>query len=372
MFFTVLALLLSASVPATEKPTRAYSEREPLPVDATSRITLSAQLGLEMRRAGGPRPATVEVLLRDLGKVEVPSAWCTQVVETCFAGGVEWAVFLPSVDALAGKVGPQSRDYVVGKAGLMRREAYLQGLPLEQRQALYKEAILSGRSITGLGPWLSPAECALRALQDGMNGLIPDIERELAGRLRSNRQSIERALRLRKALIAPDPEGPLLQLIRRGVERDVEHTLLAVDKRTADSRPFEAEIGLARQALEELRRLNPPGAAERLEAMYALYKPAQERVERERAELLAKQKEGKFPPMFPPQEISRAKGVGGQLAVSIVQVIGDLGDRDFERQVFRERLDGLPILWDRVNQVEKELVSQGKMNASEMVTSEQQ
>ncbi len=272
------------------------------------------------------------------------------------------------VEALPDRVPPTQRKSAVSSAECVKEEAYLQSLPTKQRQALYHQAIVTGRPITDLGPWLDAGECALRALREGMDELIPDIERALDGRLQSDREAIEPALRMRKALIAPDPAGALLKLIRHGVEVDVEHTLLPADKRPSDSRPFEAEVVFAMGAVNELRRLNPPGAAERLAAVYALYKPAEEKLDRERDEMLAKEKAGTLPRVYPRREVSPAKGLTGRLARFIVEAIGDLGDRDFERTVFKERLDGLPTLWDRVNQVERELVKQGRMEASEMAS----
>jgi hypothetical protein len=370
MLLAMFAVLLPANVPAGEIRSQRYSEREPLPVDATSGVTVSARLGLEMRRAGGPRREVLESIL--VADRRDDSAWSGRVATLCHEGVIDCGRFLPFVESMPDRVPPTQRESAIGQAQCLKEEAYLQALPMKQRQALYRQAIVTGHSITDLGPWLDSDNCALRALHDGMDELIPDIERGLRGSLRSNRESIEPALRMRKALTASDPEEALLRLVRHGVEVEVEHTLMPADKRPSDYRPFEAEVLFAMGAVDELRRLNPPGAAERLAALYALYKPAEEKLERERDELLAKEKAGTLPRVYPARVISPAKGLTGRLARSIVETIGDLGDRDFERTVFRERLDGLPTLWDRVNQVEKELVKQGKIKASEAVSGEQQ
>src|SRR5208337_2986683 len=152
-------------------------------------------------------------------------------------------------------------------------------------------------------------ECALRALHEGMDDLIPDIERSLDGPLQSNRASIEPAVRMRKALTSSDPAGALLRIIRHGVEGDVEHALRSADKWDFYYLvPSWPEDLFAMDAVRELRRLNPPGAAERLEALYALSKPAEEKFERERDELLAQEKAGTLPRVYPRREIPRARG----------------------------------------------------------------
>jgi hypothetical protein len=77
MLLAMLAMLLPASAPAWSGPSPAHSEREPLPVDATSGVTLSARLGLEMRRAGGPRREVLESIL--VADRTEDSAWSGRV-----------------------------------------------------------------------------------------------------------------------------------------------------------------------------------------------------------------------------------------------------------------------------------------------------
>ena len=370
MLLAMLAMLLPASAPAWSGPSPAHSEREPLPVDATSGVTLSARLGLEMRRAGGPRREVLESIL--VADRTEDSAWSGRVATLCHEGVIDCGRFLPMLETLPDRVLPAQRKSAVSSAECVKEETCLQVLPMKQRQALYRQAIVTGHPITDLGPWLFDSECALRALHEGMDELIPEIERGLGGRLHSNREAIEPALRMRKALISSDPTGALLKIIRHGAEVEVERTLRSVDEWEGYyHRAPGAEELFAMDAVREMGRLNPPGAAERLEVLYALYKPAEAKLERERNELLAQEKAGTLPRVYPRREIPRAKGLAGRLARSIVETIGDLGDREFERAVFKDRLDDLPTLWDRVDRVEKELVKQGRLKASEMVSGQQ-
>lgn len=378
----ILGLLLPVSGVASVAVPNPFPETLPLPVEARNPVVLNARLDLEMRRAGGPRRHIVEQLLLD-GRTD-DAFWSMKVTRACLAWVVDCARFLPLVEQMPEHLSGDARKSVEYDAGLLRREAYVQAMSANQRRDVYLRALEGFPIGDPQVSWLDADTAALRALEEGHDDLIPAIRRVLNGRLKANREPIEMHLRVREASISRRAGDTLLRLVQEGVGWDVERLLaqppmwnmdrlLAESKRPkAGARHDEVPLGVARLALDELRRVNPPGAREGLKEALTLYKPAEEKRIRDREEGLAREKRieargGQAVTLKVPPE----KALDGRLSRDIVEAIGDLGDRDYERAVFKDLLGGRLTLWDRVNKVEGELVKQGKMKVSEMVSGEQ-
>jgi hypothetical protein len=113
--------------------------------------------------------------------------------------------------------------------------------------------------------------------------------------------------------------------------------------------------------LAELRRLDAAGTSEDLKRVLELYRPAKEKQDRELQEKVAiARSENRY---VPKDEIPSPTTYLSFLGWEIAEAIGDLGDRDFERKALGGR-----TLWDQVNEAERELVRQGKLHQSEMVS----
>jgi hypothetical protein len=365
----VLGAALAGGIAAAQPP-EPYPEWMPLPVGLKQGVVLRARLDLEFRRAGGPRRDTVEQIL--LNSESADPLWGYLATTACLEWVIHCTVFVAFMESRPQELTGDAAKKAEYESTLVRREAYVQGLSATTRHEVFRRLIEGERVEDPQLSWLDPDTAALRALREVFDDLIPVIRRNLNDRLKANREPIEMDLRVREAVISTDPKSALLALIRECVNADVKCGLRTAEQLKKEPPCSDSWFILARKALEALRRVNPPGAAQALKGLLALYRPVEEKWQRDREAEKARGAPIRFheppEPQLPPGQIPLV----GRLSRNLVEAIGDLGDRDFERTVFKNRL-GLPFtLWDRVHEVEEALVKKGTMKASQMVTDEPQ
>jgi len=355
-----LGVMIAGTVAA--QPPDPYPDWAPLPVDLKNDVVRRARLELETHRAGGPRREVVRGILL-AGRTD-DAAWSGEVTFACLQGQIDCAEFEPLVHPLAGKLTGDWRRAVEHDLSVLNREAYVNSLPASARHDAYRQRLMGTPPIDPNLGWLNASAAALRALREGFDDLIPLIRANLGGSLESNRTSIERALRVRRAVISSNPGRALLKLVREGVEWDIKRSLATPDEMKKHKYGDETPFQVAGQALVELERLNPSGAAEGLKDCLEMYEPVARRMEAERE--AAEARSGLIGAGTPEKQPAR-KYLVGWISGQILTVIGNLGDREFVRNVYSRELPGYMTPWDRVEQLEKELVKRGELKASEMV-----
>jgi hypothetical protein len=344
-------------------------KRPTLPVDADSPAVFVARFELEMRRAGGPRRDVTMNLLRLGARVQAPE-WAFLAVRACEQGVADCRELAEEALAVLSRAGAAQKQYLTSAVSHLEAEAAIAAVARSERQAVYRAVLLGhgpGRiAEVSVSTW---SEAAVRALREHFDDLLPEIERTIGDHPADERGYIGELLAVRKAATSAEPAQALLALVRRGIDDDLQRLLASVPGGSATSTD-EFSLRCAHLALVELRESNMAGTITQLRQLLALYASAEVQAFRERNELEGKLKDqGRS---IAPGDLPSPHRARGYLAVDLLETIGDLGDRGFERSEFRKRLEGTPPLWDRVNAVESELVRQGKMKASEMVTSEQQ
>jgi hypothetical protein len=319
------------------------------------------QFRVEMRRAGGPRPWMLEEIFRD-PSWQGSEIWSYELYNTCRRRLVDCNMFL-------GSVSDRAKDAV-------RRQARLQALGTSERRELYRDA-LKRRTHSQDPSELQAADAAEYALTEGMDDLLPDIKRWLNSR--SSRDTIPYLtgpVAVHDALHSPDPTAGMLNILERAVRDEVDDL---VHNDPGHKRPegVADEIIGARVAFDGLRKLNPPDVLPTLKALYKSYARVDESYERRAKELDAKQQAGERINLSLRARLRDHCRFGGALRLDLAQLIGDLGDRPFERRIAYEEWKtcggGLheaawPIPWDRLEVIERNLVKKGTMTESEMVT----
>lgn len=311
---------------------------------ASPRSVLDCRYELETRQAGGPRREVLEGLLKKGKEIDDPM-WGKRVIDACVAELIDCGDFVASAMALAEreKAHPESAR---GMAKRIREEAALQAMAPRQRRAFYLEALTKGFAEED-GVRLDYRNAALRLLQERMPDLTRRVEEESSKWPNSPSDYLSNQIAIARALSSPNPQVHLLVLVRQGVLQP-----------TDSSREL-----LGKQALNELRRLNLEGAAEELKEVLELYEPAKEKHDKERKEVLEKARQENRHLLHSERHRLAEDAYLGVLGKEIIKAIGDLGDREFERKALGGR-----TLWDQVHDTEQELVRQGKLQRSEMVS----
>lgn len=338
--FWLCALCLSAS----DASNRYEKQRYPSLEEGTSPIViLNARYELELRHAGGPRPDRVDKLLRLRSNLEDPG-WGADVIKACKDRLIDCREYVNLAATIVGRDTEDSQTTAARKHTYdqIRREAGLQSMTTQQRRTLYSKAFLQRVANDGdveLDAW----NAAERALDEAMYDLIGSIRKAESDWPMHGWDIIEdRHIKIAEALASSDSKRALLNLVRAGIP-------------TRHGEPPEVT---ARVALSQLRRLNAPGTVEDLKALLELYVPAKEKQAWD-----AQEKAQRLGRALVASEMPSASAYLGFLGRNIVETIGDLGDREFEKKT----LDGR-TLWDQVNEVEIRLQKQGKLTASEMVS----
>jgi hypothetical protein len=318
-------------------------------------IIMHRRFDLEMRRAGGPRQEVIEALLQEAFK-RIDPAWGSWLLETCRNRVVDCGAYLVRAAEWSGKVPPHASEKAAYEHQLIRQEAALQAMTGHERKDLFRRILMKGADHEG-PIHVDDGDAVMRAYQEGFLDLKPEIATANARHKGHDWGFLDtyRALALAKA--SNDPVNALLQIVRRGAELESSRKLLPED---AAQRPALADERRAQVtaviALTELRRINAPGIIAGLQEALKLYAPVKAYVaDRDQQQAAGSQEKAR--------ERVSPRSYLGTLGWSIAELIGDLGDRDFERTALGGR-----CLWDQVNEVEIVLVKRQLLKVGQMVT----
>jgi hypothetical protein len=332
----------------------------PLPVSLNDPRTVTARLEVEQRRAGGPRGDVLARLFREEAqrRHELRSP---DILDLCKDDIIGCAEFVKLAEECVTPTPGDRQKKELHDLQRIKEEAALQAIGREQRVAIFR-SVLRGKPATIVGIPCRWEGVALRALGGRLDELLPDIQDTLhAGRHDKPAESTVQQVQAREAALSKDPVAALVDLIRPDVECEVRWLL---GNRRSDDR-CGSEPGMARIALLELRRLGRAEAIPKLKELFDLYAPDEQR-QRE----LFEEKKARYAPKVPwnlPAEPFKPS-LRTALAKELVFVIGDLGDRGFERAVLATKLDGAKPLWDQVHEVELQLQAEGQLTELELVT----
>jgi hypothetical protein len=304
-----------------------------LPVNPVDAVVLERRLELEFRRAGGPRRDAVADLLK-AGERVATLDWGRFVIRACQERLVDCSGYVEAAVERSRTASPELHRWAESRVKGIRQEAAIQALPSKTRQELYAKALRQGDARAG-DVRVVAGDAVWRATREGMAPLVTSSDAAAALRLAETQPVLRAEIELARALSTQDPGHALLELVARDTEHDA--------TRVGDMK--QGEPAAARMALAELRRLNPAGAADELKRILT------EATRNKAAHAAA-------------ENSLRGAGSSGNLVLDIAEVVGDLGDREFERRMLGGR-----TLWDQVNDVEEALAKSGKIPRSAMVAS---
>lgn len=318
-----------------------------LPADLSSPAVFQARVELELRRAGGSRPDVLKELLA-AGKGFIP--WGNYVVAACQQGLIDCNNYLHEAEAREPK-GP-AESLLSAQLAEIRRTAALQRLRRAERTQVYKQALIR-RATTLEGMTLYQGDVAERLVAERMTELLPVLRQSASALQERQRSTVAPYLLILEALASPRPTQSLVLLVRQGVDEAVRRRARRSTGVTEPNLTTSAEVA-ASLALRELRRMNAADTLGSLKAIIEDSLPGGSLTpERGGANGAPRLLDGNQP---------MASSVG-ELGVGIAEVVGDLGDRDFERQSLGHR-----TRWDQVSAAERTLVEQGKLRREEMVS----
>jgi hypothetical protein len=280
-------------------------------------------------------------------------AWGGLVDRGCQSGALRWVDYVEAARKRVGMVREEYRAKALHEAEYFAKQADIQALSLSDRCALYREAIgtRGGLSAQPFG-YLSSEAAAIRALDEEPCPLLQHIEASWKNWDFAPGQVTRAKVLLAHARHAPTPADALLRLVEHGAANEAAMLQAAARGLPAPERNDLAQLA-AEYAIAELRRLNPPGVVERLKPILALYTP----------------------PVPTPTPVDRPEPPGADrwsclicsssIGWAVAELVGDLGNREAERQAVGGR-----CLWDQVHEVEVELVKRGKLKPEAMVSVE--
>ena len=173
------------------------------------------------------------------------------------------------------------------------------------------------------------------------------------------RPELQARLTLARALTSEKPTDALVALVGQGVERDVALQLArGVHRWPAPC--SEPACAIADGAINELRRLSPPGVEAKLRPFLARYEPALTRLER--ASDRSAGARGRQGSSSPSRIAASPAAYLGTVGPRLAELVGDLGDRNAERTAL-----GGPTLWDRVHEAEQEMIAKNLLSPAEVV-----
>jgi hypothetical protein len=314
------------------------------------------RLQVELRRAGGPRPQLVEQIFKESNWPN-SGLWSYALYDACRRRLVDCNHFLA--------------DPRAGQARGVREQAVLQALGAGARKELYRKAL--ERGVDAQDPsHVDGGEAARYAIAEGMDDLLPDVKRWVRSHSADDFSKTLRAwVAVDEASKSSDPAVAVVRIIERACRDEVDD-LRKNDAGHRRPKELEDEISGALEAFDGLRRLNSPDVLPNLKALYRGYMHVAENYERRAQELHAP------PPratLGDPCRLFRRT-----LEFELAQLIGDLGDRTFERRIAYQkwsmcgarsqvpRTPDWPIPWDRLYVIERARVQKGEMTQSDMVT----
>lgn len=320
--------------------------------------TVSARLELETRRARGPRSDRLASILRSEARSS-KRLRASFVVESCVDGALRCSDFSDlAAECISEDAGPRRQKDILDLHRI-RQEADLEAMDADKRIELFR-SVLRGRSATVGDLVLDWEAVAFRVVRARIDTLLPDVRATMTQPSHAAPpQLLQDMLRVREASLGSDGAETLLQLLQPIVECQVRGLLGAAKPGDSCGTP-----NLANLLVAELRRLGNPEVVPRLKELLQLYSRDDERqrelFESRRASL------GNKTPYFLPE--SSMPTYRTALARQLVLLIGDLGDRGFEREVLAARFQGEAALWDVVRDVERVLHARRELSHAEAVT----
>jgi hypothetical protein len=326
-----------------------------LDVAGNESTILDLRLDLELRRAGGPRPEVVDSILQS-GRDTRARTWMSRVLMACLEHAVRCGDYLGGARAYADHVRPEYRGDAEKLRAALEREIFLEAMSRDERRALYLKTLRSPGAITGAGPFerFDAGDMAIRALDEGMTDLIPEIEESSRRHAIFMPEGLSARIQCATAKEARDPAKALATLIQLGAQEEATQLLATSGRDRVGARSASTTIA-AVLALREFRKLDPRGGADAMREVLAAYEPVRLAKQKARDAFIA---QGGFPSDAP-----SSTAYLGELGWRIVELTGDLGDRDFERKTLGGR-----CLWDQVHEVELALLKKGQISERTMVT----
>lgn len=319
----------------------------PLPADLGAESLFQARVEMELRRPGGARRDVLGELLKQGDRMN-SAMWGNYVLAGCEKGILNCSEYLERATERAAKAAPQLRAFQENQRRLIAKETALAAMGKDRRHELYRGA-LTGLSATQNGTVIYRTEAAKRAMQEGFLDLIPTIHKQIGGWLPHEQREVARYVAVAKARAGANPVHALALLVQSGAS-----TAVGSAGKSARGVPLEEqsdvkEAGrLASMALDALRQMGDGTTLNELKKAFEPYRsfgPEAGTVAR------------------PGSKVAKPGAYLGTLGREIVEAIGDFGDREFERRAVGGR-----TYWDKVNEAETQLVRQGKLRESEMVS----
>jgi hypothetical protein len=230
----------------------------------------------------------------------------------------------------------------------IRLAAALQRLGRGERKNVYERA-LERRAVTLGGATLYGTEAVRWMIGERMVELASFARRSVAAWDIYQQEAAAPYLLILDALASPRPSQSLTSLVRQAATQAAESRRVQGQASGQTTVPERAGF----LAIEELRRLDAGAETETLKSIIELLREAKNGDRQPKANI----------GQNPSNDRDRKLESLGSLGISIAGVIGDLGNREFER----EALGGRTQL-DQVSEAEKKLVGQGKLQTREMVS----
>lgn len=351
MMIVLIAFLFWPAFPGTdERCSDPRASCGSLPADLSSRALAQQRFRLELRRAGGPRPEVLEGILLAAREARDPS-WASYLLKACQTGLVDCNGFI----TLAETEKPRDPLAGNGRADLaaLQCEALLQRTSVRERRRFYS-AVLNGQEVGSEFSQLDQcattwSEAARRVLAERFYDLIPLVERAKG---RAAFRDLWPELEVARASASSDPESALIALTTQSAAHESSLAGKTRVEQSALARTTEAAQGVANLALQELRRRNATGSVPELKKLLTLYEP----LRLADAGVIRSPLPGGKP-------LPRPTGYLMEVGWLLAEAIGDLGDRELERETLAGR-----TLWDQVNEAELRLMHQGKLKARLMAS----
>lgn len=308
-----------------------------------------AEILLELRRGGGPRSSTLEAPLRRLWEAD-RMGWLAILPWLCERGHVDCREHVDAALQLESQLAPEDRQYYQAALKFLRYEAWFRGLSSAERIDYLRKCVVTPERIDDDGS-CSPQQAATRGLRLGLVELDADIDAGLRSGLIRKTPTLAAAMIVAVASQTAERESNLFALVSDAARAELKSALEA-NKLTHEARP-ETERLVVQGAVDGLRRLNARGQIGSLRQIVERYRSVtrQSALHSGPASLAA--------PGGRSVRTGQVFGYGEQVA----ELVGDLGDRDFERETL-----GAPTLWDRVQEVESKLVLTRQLDPVATVT----
>ena len=312
---------------------------------------------LELRRAGGLRPEIVTRVLGVLYDANDPT-WPALLEQSCRRRVVDCNGYLERAGEFARRVHAPAAGNASPYPAVVT-EAKLQRLDVAGRQDLYRR-IMTSPGLRDPDTGLTPADAGIRAIDEGLYDLVP-LAQAIYERWRgSSKPELQVRLAIARALTSAKPADALLDVVDQGVSTDISIQL----GRRVHHWPVpcsEYPCAAAVYAIGEVRRLNPPGIGRKLSEFLSRYQAVRARIAAD-SKTAPTAASAKGQPDAPARSAVSPPPYLGAVGPGLAELIGDLGDREAERQAV-----GGVTLWDRVFKAEQEMVKRNLLGASEVV-----